>query len=143
MPDASRTTLPAPGTDNVIVVFDGVCVLCNHTVDLLLRTDRSGLLRFTPFQSDIAARLLAEHGVFTTPDTVYIIDGNTLYRHSDAIIHVSRYLAWPWRALGILRVIPRSLRDPIYRWTSRNRYRWFGKRDTCRLPSAAERERFL
>jgi predicted DCC family thiol-disulfide oxidoreductase YuxK len=143
MPEAAHTVSAPAQTDHVIVVFDGVCVLCNHTVDLLLRTDGSGRLRFTPFQGHNAARLLAEHGVFTAPDTVYIIDGRGLYERSDAIIYVSRYLVWPWRAVGALRAIPRSLRDPIYRWISRNRYRWFGKRDTCRLPTQEERDRFL
>lgn len=126
---------------HTIVIFDGVCSLCNTSVDFLLRHDRTGQLRFCAFQSDAGRALLAQHGMLTAPETVYVLDGGVLYTESTAILRLARHLQWPWRAAAILRLIPSPFRDPIYRWIARNRYRWFGKRDTCRVPTAEERER--
>lgn len=125
------------------VIFDGVCNLCNATVDFLLRHDRTGTLRFGSFQSREGADLLAQYGVFTAPETVYFIENNTLYIESDAIFRLTRYLSWGWRLLNVTRIVPKPLRNAIYRWISRNRYRWFGKRSSCRLPTPAESSRFL
>ena len=77
------------------------------------------------------------------PDTLIVVAGGTVFRNSDAILYIYRRLCWPWRALGLAAVIPRRLRDPVYRWIARNRYRWFGKLDECWVPDAADRERLL
>lgn len=143
MSETAPTTRSAADANHVIVVFDGICTLCNTSIDFLLRQDRSGRLRYAAFQSDVGRNLLARHGMFTAPETIYVIDHGVLYSESSAVLRLTRYLAWPWRALGILRIVPRSLRDTIYRYTARNRYRWFGTRDTCRIPTAEDRERFL
>jgi predicted DCC family thiol-disulfide oxidoreductase YuxK len=141
MPDGNAHQVKTAA--HTIVIFDGVCSLCNTSVDFLLRHDRTGQLRFCAFQSDAGRALLAQHGMLTAPETVYVLDGGVLYTESTAILRLARHLRWPWRALGFLRVLPRPLRDTIYRRISRNRYRWFGKRPTCRVPTSAERERFL
>lgn len=125
------------------VIFDGVCNLCNATVDLLIRNDRTRTLRFGSFQSVEGATLLTQYGVFTAPETVYFIEDKVLYVESDAIFRLTHYLPWTWRILTVGRLIPRPLRDRLYRWVSRNRYRWFGKRSSCRLPSPDESSRFL
>lgn len=126
-----------------IVIFDGVCSLCNASVDFLMRHDRTGRLRFGSFQSEAGRTLLARHGLFTAPETIYVIDDDVLYTESTGVLRLARYLRLPWRAAGILQVVPRPLRDPVYRWVARNRYRWFGKRDTCRVPTPEERARFV
>ena len=128
-----------------IVIFDGVCTLCNHTVDFLTRHDPSGEFRFASFQSPIGTQLLAEQGVVGPPTTVYVITRtNTLLVESEAMIHLGTLIGGPWAmAARVIRVVPRGLRNSIYQWTSRNRYRWFGMRSTCRVPTPKERSRFL
>lgn len=126
-----------------VVIFDGVCNLCNATVDFLIRNDRTGTILFSSFQSNVGRALLSEHGVFTAPETVYFIEDGVLYVESTAILRLTRYLPWTWRWMLLGRLIPRPLRDRFYRWVSRNRYRWFGKRSSCRLPSPEEAMRFL
>jgi predicted DCC family thiol-disulfide oxidoreductase YuxK len=126
-----------------VVIFDGVCNLCNATVDFLIRNDRTGTILFGSFQEDAGRALLSQYGVFTAPETVYFIENGILYVESTAILRLTRYLLWTWRWLLLGRLIPRPLRDRFYRWVSRNRYRWFGKRSSCRLPSKEEAGRFL
>jgi predicted DCC family thiol-disulfide oxidoreductase YuxK len=128
-----------------IVLFDGVCGLCNWSVDFLLRRDRHGALRFAPLQSEAAETLLREHGLDATEfSSVVVIDGSQVYRRSDAALHALWRLGAIWRTLAVLaRLLPRPLRDAIYDRIATNRYRWFGQRSSCRIPTAQERERFL
>lgn len=126
-----------------VVIFDGVCNLCNATVDFLIRNDQTGTILFGSFQEDAGRTLLSQYGVFTAPETVYFIENGILYTESTAILRLTRYLPWTWRWLLLGRFIPRPLRDRFYRWVSRNRYRWFGKRSSCRLPTVDEASRFL
>ncbi|RPI68355.1 MAG: thiol-disulfide oxidoreductase DCC family protein [Ignavibacteriae bacterium] len=126
-----------------VVIFDGVCNLCNATVDFLIRNDRTGTILFGSFQEDAGRALLSQYGVFAAPETVYFIENGILYIESTAILRLTRYLPWTWRWLLLGRLIPRPLRDRFYRWVSRNRYRWFGKRSSCRLPSAEDMKRFI
>ncbi len=77
------------------------------------------------------------------PDTIIVVDGERVPRNSDAVLHIYKWLGWPWRALGAAAIVPRGLRDPVYRLVARNRYRWFGKLDQCWVPDAADRERLL
>ena len=126
-----------------IVVFDGVCTLCNSTVDFLIRNDRTGTLLFGSFQDEHIADLLKKHGVTSAPDSVYLIEGGVLYQESEAALRLVRYLGGAWRVFRVFAVVPAVLRNAIYRWVARNRYRWFGKRDVCRIPTQEERHRFL
>ncbi|MBN9398552.1 MAG: DUF393 domain-containing protein ['Candidatus Kapabacteria' thiocyanatum] len=127
----------------VIVVFDGVCTLCNHSVDFLMRHDRTESLMFTSFQSEAGRTLLARHGIDHAPTTIYVVENDRIYTESTGILRLCRYLDWPWRAGTVLLVIPAFVRNIVYRIVARNRYRWFGERDTCRLPTPKERRRFL
>ncbi|HEX2568169.1 MAG TPA: thiol-disulfide oxidoreductase DCC family protein [Polyangia bacterium] len=136
-------------TASPIVLFDGVCNLCNAAVNFILDHERSGALRFASLQSDAARALLAEHGAPVEqlrqgdPDTMMLLEGGRVFDRSAAALRVARHLRWPWRALGVFLLVPRPLRDLVYRWVARNRYRWFGKSDACRMPSPALRARFL
>jgi predicted DCC family thiol-disulfide oxidoreductase YuxK len=125
------------------VIFDGVCNLCNSTVDFLIRHDRTGELLFGSFQEEAGRRLLLQHGVVEPPETVYFIEDGKLYSESDAILRLCRYMNAPWRWLRLSAFIPTSWRNAAYRFIARNRYRWFGKKDSCRIPTAEERSRFL
>lgn len=125
-----------------ILFFDGVCGLCNRSVDRLLRMDRKGMLRFAPLQGSTAQERLPAGLADALETVVYFRDGQVLQR-SDAALRLLIDLGGWRRIHTVLFLIPRALRDAVYRWIARNRYRWFGKREICRVPSESERERFL
>ena len=135
---------------NPIILYDGVCGLCNRLVQFLLKHDREGRLRFASLQSDFAAQVLGRHGIDPKDlDTVHVIvnhdqpDERVLQR-SDAILRAGRELGGFWGASSsIARVVPRPLRDVVYKLVATNRYRMFGKFDTCMLPDPSQRSRFL
>ncbi len=131
-----------------LVLFDGVCGLCNRTVDFLLRADRRGRLRFAPLQGPTAAALLADRHLPLDLQTVLYArqrDGaqTEVLDRSSAILAILGDLGGGWRAAAALRIVPRPLRDAVYRFVAARRYRWFGKRDACRVPAPGERQRFL
>jgi predicted DCC family thiol-disulfide oxidoreductase YuxK len=138
-----------------IILYDGVCGLCNRLNQFVLRHDRDGIFRFASLQSPLAARILARHGANPQDlDTVYIVLNHDLTKEaqaderllprSDAVIYVLKRLGGIWRLLGLyLQLVPRFLRDWEYRVIARKRYRAFGRFETCPLPSAETRDRFL
>jgi predicted DCC family thiol-disulfide oxidoreductase YuxK len=140
-----------------LVLYDGVCGLCNRMVRFLLRIDRRNVLSFAPLQGPTATRLAERHGFpasnpgDTTGSTlrsiVYVRDfglkRERAHLRSDAVLRVLGDVGGVWWLLSLLRIVPRLLRDPLYDWVARNRYRWFGKHDTCPLPPPEQRARFL
>lgn len=126
-----------------IVFFDGVCSLCNAAVDFLIRHDHRQVLLFAPLQGTSAASHLRHLSPDQPPDTIVFVDRQGRYERSDAALRIASYLGWPWKALFVLRIVPRPLRDAVYRWIARNRYRWFGQKASCRMPTPEERGRFL
>lgn len=127
-----------------IILFDGVCNLCNASVQWVLRRDRKGQFRFAALQSETGQRLLARFGMDATAfNTVVLADGGRLYTRSDAALEVARRLGAPWSWLAVFRYLPRGLRDAVYDWIARNRYRWFGRRESCLLPRPEWKERFV
>lgn len=126
----------------MIVFFDSVCGLCNGAVDFLLA--RSGeRMQFAPLQGPTAARRLPADDIADL-STVVVIDGDQVYRRSDAILHALTGLDGAWPLVGrLLSLIPRFARDAVYRVVASTRYSVFGRRSTCRLPSPEERRRFL
>ena len=127
-----------------VVVFDGVCVLCSRWVRFILRHDRSARIRLASMQSQSGRALLAQFGL--DPDDplslLYVVDGRG-YQDSDAILRVLASFGGAWRATAALRAIPRFVRDPLYRWLARNRYRWFGRTGQCLVPTPDQAMRFL
>lgn len=131
---------PAPAT----VLFDGTCRLCSGSVRFILARETSPALRFASLQSQAAARLLEEHGLDPAAmDTLVLIEGGAAYSRSDAVIRIARHLRWPWRLGAVARVVPRFLRDRGYDLVARQRFRWFGRRETCFVPSPEIASRFL
>ncbi len=130
-----------------IILFDGLCNLCSGVVRFVIKRDRRARFRFASLQSDAARRLCARagHALPTTPDpdTIIVIHNGRVLERSDAAIAIARGLNAPWTLLGVARIIPRPIRDALYRFVARNRYRWFGKRDTCMVPTAELRARFI
>lgn len=135
--------MPAAG-ERPVLLFDGVCTLCNAAVDWLFRHDPEGKIRVGALQSAPGRALLAAHG--RDPErleSLVLIEQGQVYMRSEAALRAARHLPPPWRALALLRAVPRPLRDALYDLVARHRYRWFGRRPTCRLPTPAERARFL
>jgi predicted DCC family thiol-disulfide oxidoreductase YuxK len=131
-------------TAHPIVLFDGVCNLCNGAVQFILRRDPAGRFRFASLQSPAGEALQTRLGIDPKAlDSIVLVEGERWYRESDAALRIASRMSGAWKALGVLRVIPRPLRDPVYRWVARNRYRWFGKQETCWLPTPELRGRFL
>ena len=132
---------------NPILLYDGVCGLCSRLVQFVLKRDASGHFRFASLQSDFASRILRQQGLDPDDlDTVYLVEepGQRLTARSDAVISVLRELGGFWRAAAVLlRALPKSLRDWGYDVVAHNRYRIFGKHDTCLLPEEKYRDRFL
>jgi predicted DCC family thiol-disulfide oxidoreductase YuxK len=142
--------------DMTVVLFDGVCNLCNGAVQFVIDHERSPELRFAPLQSDLAKELL--EGAFGKeqadrlrsgtngngdPDSIVVVDGTKGWTHSTAALRIARHLRAPWSWLGIFALVPRPIRDAMYRFLAKNRYRWFGTTETCRVPTAELRARFL
>ncbi|MFN5060417.1 MAG: thiol-disulfide oxidoreductase DCC family protein [Chloroflexota bacterium] len=129
---------------SIIVIFDGVCNLCNGVVRWIIPRDPAHRIRFAALQSAVGQRLLHKHAIdINTLDSVIVIDGDTVFVESDAALRICHSLRWPWPILRHLRIIPRAWRDAIYRWVARNRYRWFGRREQCMLPSPTQKQRFI
>ena len=138
---APTATAPA---GRAVIVFDAQCVLCSANARLILRRDRDKAFRLASMQSEAGAALLTANGLDpANPDTLIVVDGARMLRNSDAVLYIYGRLGWPWRAAGLARIVPRALRDLAYRWVARNRYRWFGKREQCWVPGAADRDRLL
>lgn len=127
-----------------IILFDGVCNLCNGTVSFILSRDPSGYFQFATTQSQVAANLVQQHGITHSLDeTLVLIDGaNVLYR-SEAVLRIASRLESPWRWLTLFRWLPVGFRDWVYDRIARNRYRWFGRRQVCMSPGGELRHRFL
>ena len=128
-----------------ILVFDGVCVLCSHWVSFVLRHDRQGRFQFAAMQTTTGRKLLLEHGIDPDdPNSFLLFEQGRGYTDTDAIVRVLRSFGGGWKiAAALLAVVPRFVRDPMYRWTARNRYRLFGRHDVCIMPSAQSADRFL
>ncbi|HEX8258077.1 MAG TPA: thiol-disulfide oxidoreductase DCC family protein [Allosphingosinicella sp.] len=132
------------GEDRPIVVFDGLCPLCSANARFILKHDRSGRLRLAAMQSEAGAALYRRFGIDPAdPDTLILVAGGRALRDSDAVIAIWRELGWPWRLAAAASAVPRGLRDPLYRWIARNRYRLFGRNSACWLPDPRYADRLL
>ena len=134
----------APAQDNPVILFDGVCNLCNGTVDFILRRDPAGRFRFAALQSETGRRLATRAGA--DPDrleTLLLIRDGRVHRRSGAVLRIAASLGLPWSLFAAFLAIPWFLRDWAYMAIAAIRYPVFGKRPTCRLPTPEEQERFL
>lgn len=130
--------------DGAVILFDGVCNFCNSSVQFIIRRDRSGTFRFASLQSDKAQRLLAEQeDVPPSLDSLLLIEKGRVYTESTAVLRIAGKLDGLWKAAALLLIIPRPLRNLVYRFIARNRYRWFGRRNECMIPTPEQRNRFL
>ncbi|MEQ8240240.1 MAG: DCC1-like thiol-disulfide oxidoreductase family protein [Cyclobacteriaceae bacterium] len=129
--------------DKNIVFFDGVCNLCNSAVDVILRRDYAGKLYFASLQSDFAANFLPRFGMTSrNMDSVIFYANGRLYDKSSAILEIAKHLRF-YRYFYFLKIVPKIFRDFIYSMIANSRYSVFGKKDTCRIATEDEKERFL
>lgn len=127
-----------------IILFDAECVLCSANAQFVLRHDHARRFRLASMQGDVGAALYRAHGIDPTdPTSMLVVENGEVRRDSDAVLRIYEGLGLPWRLLAVLRLVPRALRDPVYRMVARNRYRLFGKRDTCWMPPPEWRDRVL
>jgi predicted DCC family thiol-disulfide oxidoreductase YuxK len=127
-----------------IAIFDGACNLCARGVQFILAHERDHVIRFTALQSPTGQGLLREFGIDPQHVATFaFIEGVAIFVGSDAAIEVAKHLRLPWRMFRVLRVVPRRIRESIYGLVARNRYRWFGKRESCVVPTPELRSRFI
>lgn len=141
----ARWARPQPSrnaNEPLVVLFDGVCGLCNSSVDFIMAEDRDRIFRFAPLQGESARRLAPDYDV-EQMDSVALRDEDGVHVRSAAILRIGLRLGGMWRFAILGFLIPAALRDRVYDWVARNRYRWFGKKESCRMPTAEERSLFL
>lgn len=127
-----------------IILFDAQCALCSANAQFILKHDRLARYRLASMQGAVGAALFRRHGIDpANPDTILLIERDRVIRDSEAVIAIYTGLGWPWRIAGLVLFAPRALRDSVYHWIARNRYRLFGKRETCWVPAAEYAERIL
>ncbi len=133
-----RAAMPAT------VVFDGVCVFCSGWVRFLLARDRARRFRFATMQSAPGRRLLIGHGIDPDdPVSFLLVEGERAYSDSTAALRILTRLGGWWRLVAVFYAVPRFMRDAVYRFVARRRYRWFGKRESCFVPTPETADRFL
>ncbi len=129
---------------NAVVLFDGVCHLCQGAVKFIIKRDPRGVFHFASLQSDVAERMLdgkMPDGDFLS--TIVLVEGGTYYTRSTAALRIAKRLRFPWSLLYLFILIPPPVRDAVYGWVAARRYRWFGKDDACMMPTPEIRRRFL
>ena len=133
-----------PASRPPVVLFDGVCNLCNGWVRFVVRRDPAGIFRFASQQSTAGQAILGElmQGAVEVSSVILIVD-DEVYTESDAVLQILARLDPPWSWVRFFRFIPRRFRDACYRFIARSRYRWFGRTELCQIPSPEMRSRFL
>jgi predicted DCC family thiol-disulfide oxidoreductase YuxK len=125
-----------------IIIFDGVCNLCNSSVQFIIKRDKKARFKFLTLQSQKARELIKPFGIGKEDSVLYLREG-VLYTRSSAALHIARGLDGLWPLLFGFIIVPAFLRDAIYDWIAKKRYRWFGKRDICMVPEEGFEDRFL
>jgi len=127
-----------------IILFDGICNMCNNTVDFLIRIDKNKKLQFASLQSDYAKEKLREINFSTNINSLIFIRNNNPYFYSDATAYILIEVGGFYKLLGkLILLFPKFIRDSVYKFIAKHRYQWFGKRNVCRVPNAEERKMFL
>lgn len=131
-------------TPEPLVFFDGHCNLCSASVRFLIEKDPEEHLHFASLQSSVARRLLGDISELAgDPASIVLLDKGMRYERSDAALRAAGYLKAPWKYLRSLLSVPKWIRDPVYNWIARNRYRWFGRSESCMIPTPGNRARFV
>jgi predicted DCC family thiol-disulfide oxidoreductase YuxK len=127
-----------------LVLFDGACNLCNGFVQFVIARDPDGRFQFAALQSESARRVLEGHATpDPLPDAIVLVEDGRVFTQSAAALRIARRLTFPWPLAAVFFAVPRPLRDWVYAFVAKRRYRWFGRQDTCMVPTPELRSRFL
>lgn len=126
-----------------IVLFDGVCNFCNSSVNFLIERDRLDKFRFAALQSPAGQAMKERFNIGDDVDSVILIEGDRAYTHSEAAIRMAKELGGIWSVFGVFGIVPAALRDPFYRLFAKHRYKLFGKKDACMMPTPEIRAKFI
>jgi len=128
-----------------IILFDGVCNLCNGAVQFIIKRDRKDIFRYAALQSETGKKLIAERGIDTSKiDSIILIEpGVAYFTKSDAALYIGRNFGGLWKALVVFTWLPKSFRDFVYDIIAKNRYKWFGRKDACMIPTPELQAKFL
>jgi predicted DCC family thiol-disulfide oxidoreductase YuxK len=127
-----------------LILFDGVCNLCNSSVDFIIRRDKKGVFKFASLQSTLGQQVLEKFQLSQDSfSSVILLKNGKIYQKSTAALLIAHELSGVWALLYGFMLVPALIRNAVYDWIARNRYRWFGKKETCRLPTPGEKSRFL
>ncbi|HQV06722.1 MAG TPA: DCC1-like thiol-disulfide oxidoreductase family protein [Chitinophagaceae bacterium] len=136
MQTALKTTTP-------VVLFDGVCNFCNRMVSFAIRHDKKGALKFAPIQSAKGREYFSKFGIDKNADTVILVVDEKVYTYAGAAIRICRYLDWPVKVYYGFIIVPSFISQPLYKWFAARRYKWFGKKESCMVPTEDVKDRFL
>ncbi|MEK4030477.1 thiol-disulfide oxidoreductase DCC family protein [Pseudobacillus sp. FSL P4-0506] len=128
---------------NPIILFDGECNFCDSSVQFIIKNDPKGIFHFASLQSDTGQSLLKKHRVPSDIDSMILIEGDKVYYKSAAALRICKHLKGAWKLLYALIIVPRPIRNIAYDFIAKNRYKWFGKKESCMLPSPSVRARFI
>jgi predicted DCC family thiol-disulfide oxidoreductase YuxK len=133
-----------PVTSKAIILFDGVCNFCNSSVNFVMKHDKKDRFRFAPLQSATGKKILQQfHEDTDATDSVILIENSGLYKRSTAILRIAKRLGGAYLLLYGFMIVPRFLRDAVYNFIGRNRYKWFGKKDSCMVPTEEVKKKFM
>jgi predicted DCC family thiol-disulfide oxidoreductase YuxK len=127
-----------------VILFDGVCNLCNASIDFIIKRDTKNLFLVGALQGEVGSKLLSDYKVNPKYlDSLVLIEDGKVYFRSSAALRIAKNLSGLWPIFYLFIFLPTSLRDPVYDWIGSNRYKWFGKKNTCRVPTESEKAKFL
>lgn len=126
-----------------IILFDGMCNLCSTSVQFIIKRDQKGYFSFASLQSDQGKELSEQYQIPNNIESIVVIDNGRYYLKSSAALYICKHLDGMWKFFSFFRVVPRPLRDKVYDYIAKNRYRWFGKKDACMIPTPEMRSRFI
>lgn len=127
-----------------IILFDGVCNLCNGAVTFIIKRDKHDRFRYAALQSEVGRTLTDKHGIDTSKtDSIILIEDDRCYTKSSAALRIARHLSGGYPLLYGFMILPKFIRDPLYDVIARNRYQWFGKRESCMVPTPELKAKFL
>ncbi len=127
-----------------IILFDGVCNLCNGAVNFVIQRDKKDKFKFAALQSETGLQLIFKFKIDTAElDSILLVDGEKYYDKSTAALHIAKYLSGAYPLLFMFIIVPKFIRDAIYDYIAKNRYKWFGRKESCMIPTAELKEKFL
>lgn len=130
--------------DKPVILFDGICNFCNAMVNFMIRQDKKNVFLFCALQSDPGKKILEQYKInWRKSDSFVMIENGKAFQKSNGALRMYNRLPWYWKWTQVFWIFPRFIRDGIYNLIAKNRYRWFGKKDVCMIPSPGVKEKFL